>query len=95
MKKRIIITVLVLFLLFFAYKKISNFFKNEEIDENVFSVVKSQNTLTENWLIYVGALLILVSITGIILTLRSIKFKNKSKKTSFLEKSKDFEDLYS
>lgn len=87
MKKRIIITSLILCLLFFAYKKISNFLTNDEIDENVFLLVKSQNNIFENWLIYTGILLILISITGIIITLKPIKKVNC--------KNQKFENLYS
>ena len=95
MKKRIIITAVILCLLFLAYKKISDFFSNDEIDENVFATVKSQNSIIENWLIYVGIFLILISIVGIVLTLKSINFKNKKGKANFPEKNKDFENLYS
>jgi len=95
MKKRIIITAVILCLLFFAYKKVSDFFSNDEIDENVFATVKSQNSIIENWLIYIGVFLILISIVGIVLTIKSINFKNKKGKASFPEKNKDFENLYS
>ena len=96
MKKRIIITSLILCLLFFAYKKIVKFFMNDEIDENVFSAVKSQDSVFENWLIYVGVLLILISIIGIIITVKPIKFNvKKNKKQKINCKNQEFENLYS
>ena len=97
MKKRILIIILILSSLFFAYKKISKFFTNDEIDENVFSIVKSKNIILENWLICTGILLILISVIGIIITLRPIKFKfkNKNQKINLQEQNQDFENLYS
>lgn len=97
MKKRILVIILILSSLFFVYKKILKFFTNDEIDENVFSIVKSKNIILENWLIYTGILLILISIIGIIITLKPIKFKFKFKnqKINLQEQNQDFEDLYS
>ena len=99
MKKRILVIILILSLLFFAYKKILKFFTNDEIDENVFSIVKSKNIILENWLIYTGILLILISIVGIIITLKPInfkfKFKNQNQKINLKDENPDFENLYS
>lgn len=93
MKKRFIITILILFTVFFAYKKISKFFNDNEIDENVFSVVKSQSNAMENWLVYVGASLILISVVGITMTLISPRFKKNKRKSA--AKNENFENLYS
>ncbi|MBO6127164.1 MAG: hypothetical protein J6P21_04160 [Clostridia bacterium] len=97
MKKRILVIILILSSLFFAYKKILKFFTNDEIDENVFSIVKSKNIILENWLICTGILLILISVIGIIITLKPIKFKfkNKNQKINLQEQNQDFENLYS
>ena len=73
-------------------------------DENVFSMIKTKNEFMENFLIYIGVLLILVSIIGITVILYN-PYVNEKNKRSYLIKDehlvenrnhlKGFEDLYS
>ena len=81
LKKRIIIFGLsfIFVLAFFAYKKIAKYFDSSD-GEEVFGIIKSKHSFLDNWLMYVGITLILVSILGIICLFYSPKNKKKKLK---------------
>lgn len=81
LKKRTIIFSLssILVLAFFAYKKIAKYFDSSD-GEEVFGVVKSKHLFLDNWLIYTGIVLILLSILGMICLFYNPKNKKKKLK---------------
>lgn len=81
LKKRIIIFSLsfILVLAFFAYKKIAKYFDSSD-GEEVFEIIKSKHSFLDNWLMYMGIALILVSILGIICLFYNPKNKKKKLK---------------
>ena len=94
MKKFIkIIAILgsVLSISYIIYKKIMNYITLDEDSENVFESLKAQNNMPDNLIMYIGIALIIISILGIIITLRKLKKKKKHKP----KKNDKFEDIYS
>lgn len=104
MKKRYIFLVLSsLLTLFVVVKKLIGIFEFRT-DENVFSMIKTKNDFMENFLIYIGILLILISIVGITVILYNPYVNDKNKKSYYPKNDhlvennkqlKGFEDLYS
>lgn len=94
LKKRIIVVPLICLFVYFIYKKVSHIFNlGDDIDVSVFDSIRSRNMIFENWLVYVGSSLIVISLMGIYFTLRASNRKRKSKKRNL--KFKKFEDLFS
>lgn len=91
--KRLAILSIVSLVIFFLYKLFKFWFDfHNTQEENLFSDLKSESFVSENWLLYTGIFLIFVSVLGII----SLLFGLSSKK--YVKKSKKFnhyKDLYS
>ena len=76
---------------YIIYKKIMDYITLDEESENVFESLKAHNNVPDNLLMYIGIALIIISILGIIVTLRT--FSNRKKKRP--KRNNKFEDLYS
>ena len=89
--KIIVILGLVVSLSYIIYRKIINYITLDEDSENVFEPLKTHERIPDNFIMYVGIALIIISILGIIITLHT--FSQKKKKSP--KKNKKFEDIYS
>lgn len=89
MKKRyVFLGSLISAFLLFALKIVYDFFRSRS-DENILLEIKTKDAFFENWLIYLGSLLILISIIGITMILYNPYVEEKN------NKNLKFEDLYS
>ena len=76
---------------YIIYKKIMDYITLDEESENVFESLKTHNNVPDNLLMYIGIALIIISILGIIITLRTFSKRQKKRR----RKNNKFEDLYS
>ena len=81
----------VLSISYIIYKKIMDYITLDEDSENVFESLKTSSNIPDNFLMYVGIAFIIISILGIIITLRVFSKKRKNKH----KKNNKFEDIYS
>jgi len=103
-KKRYIFLVLSSILTCFVMlKKLIKIFEFKT-DEDVFLMIKTKNEFMENFLIYIGIFLILISIVGITVILYNPYTNEKNRKSDLIKNDhlmesntqfKGFEDLYS
>ena len=82
---------LVISISYIIYRKIINYITLDEDSEAVFESLKANDKIPDNLVMYIGIALIIISILGIIITLR--KFARNKRNTS--KKNKKFEDIYS
>ena len=78
---------------YIIYRKILNYITLDEDSETVFESLKTHNKIPDNLIMYIGIALIIISILGIIITLRIFSRSRSNKKPS--KKNKKFEDIYS